>query len=118
MPCAMLAPQSSHAERGIDGRYRLVVGEISGCGGEPPLAVMDKDHHAFVIAPQIHARAHRTVLECSDDCRGACGAFMPPHEAVAIVPADAVLATGREIAVPIDVQVDFKFAHRQPCNVP
>lgn len=110
--------RSTHPVHGADGKSRLVVGEIFGCHGDPPLAAMDQDHHVFVVHPQLRPGSRRTVLECMNDCSGACGINVPPRAALAIVPDDAVLTADRDLVVPIDVQVVFTFAKTQPCNVP
>jgi hypothetical protein len=43
---------------------------------------------------------------------------MPPHDALAAVPADAVLGAPKEIRVPIAVAVSFRTAQHMDCNVP
>jgi hypothetical protein len=102
----------------FNGRYVLEVGEIAGCGGTVPTVAMTATHQVFVVEAELAAKHARSVVECTNTCRGVCGVFMKPRVAVAIVPADAVLAEPRTIRVPIDTAVTFKFSKRQPCNVP
>ena len=98
--------------------FQLPVGTIAGCGGTPPVVAMTASHEVFVAEPQLVPKQQRTVTECMNTCRGVCGANLPDHVALAQVPADAVLGAPREIKVPIDVQVTFRFAKQQECNVP
>ncbi len=98
--------------------YLLVVGRIGGCAGVPPIVAMTASHEVFVVEPVMSSKHHRTVLLCQNTCRGICGARMADRVALADVPSDAVLGASREIKVPLDTEVTFRFARTQPCNLP
>jgi hypothetical protein len=101
-----------------DGSHTLKVGTLRGCQGNPPLVAMTKTHEVFVVVPAFTPAHTRTVTECTGSCRGACGINMPDRDALARVPADAVLGAARDIKVPIDVKVAFKIEKQVRCEVP
>ena len=113
----------AHADMGprppdSDGSHELAVDTVGGCNAAYPVVVMTPKHEVFVVTPVLAPRATRVVTECTDDCRGACGAAMPQSGVFVHVPADAVLVAARTVRVPIDVQVTFRIAKPSPCNVP
>ncbi|HEY1556972.1 MAG TPA: hypothetical protein VGF94_19190 [Kofleriaceae bacterium] len=111
------AGRSVHATR-AGNHFELAVDEINGCGGKAPSVAMTTAHEVFVVTPRLVPRARRTVLECTNSCRGACGIARPASIVRAIVPPDAVLVDPRDLNVPLDVKVDFHYAKRMNCNVP